>query len=241
MFKTLIPKPMARMRLLCLPFAGAHPSVFLPLAKHLPDWLELIAVDLAKLPHDSTNTDQSAWQNMMAHLSAAAGALPPGPIAIYGHSMGANIALDLAQSGAVEPEHLIIGARNWPGAAGEQEAVRALSDIAQLNDTALVSQMEMRFGALPASMAHPDVLSAVLPQLRADLSLLSTYRWRAKSPIKAPIMIIVGDDDPSTNDGATREWAAATSTNINSVKMISDHYFLTSAPQPLAQTIISAL
>src|SRR5436305_4752920 len=96
-FPFVRPNPAARLRLFCLPFAGGGASVFREWADGLP-----LDVDVwpAQLPGRETRYRHPAYVRMdrlVANLAAAVRPHLDRPFALFGHSMGSLVALELAR------------------------------------------------------------------------------------------------------------------------------------------------
>src|SRR3546814_994003 len=88
---------MARIRLLCSPFAGAGVVGFRPWARFLPPHVEAFAVLLPGREDAIAEAPLTDWGAMRHALIDAVSSLPTLPTAIFGHSLGAVIGLDLAR------------------------------------------------------------------------------------------------------------------------------------------------
>lgn len=95
--KCLAPRPMASLRLLCIPFAGGGTVTFRRWAALLPPHIEAFAVQLPGREDRLREPALDDWQSMMDALIEAVAPLPFLPTAIFGHSLGAVIALELGR------------------------------------------------------------------------------------------------------------------------------------------------
>src|SRR5262245_46733711 len=85
-----------RLRLLCLPFAGGASSLYRSWPRALPS----IEVWPVELPGRGARMDEPPCADMTElcdGLSAAIDQVADLPLALYGHSMGARIAFELAR------------------------------------------------------------------------------------------------------------------------------------------------
>ncbi|MGA8518751.1 MAG: alpha/beta fold hydrolase, partial [Pseudonocardiaceae bacterium] len=91
------PRPAARLRLICLPAAGGGASRYRDWPAHLPDGVEVVSV---QLPGRENRFDEQPIDSMDqlvgSLLDGLAGNLIA-PFALFGHSMGALIAFELAR------------------------------------------------------------------------------------------------------------------------------------------------
>src|SRR5947209_1163476 len=126
------PNPAARVRLVCLPFAGGGASTFRIWPNHLPLTVEVCAV---QPPGRETRFSEPAFRWLPAYVSGLAdvlGQLPGLPLAVYGHSMGALVGFELARElrrrGRSQPARLIVGGRAAPDTPPRLKPLHTMPD-----------------------------------------------------------------------------------------------------------------
>src|SRR4051794_33499038 len=107
-----------RMRLLCLPYAGGSPASYRAWTNLLPTDIELW---VAQLPGRGARFGEPCAERIDQLLD---GLVPPlaelnTPYALFGHSMGAALAFEIARrvrrDGAPLPNYLFVSGRGAPG------------------------------------------------------------------------------------------------------------------------------
>jgi pyochelin biosynthesis protein PchC len=96
-FRRYRPRDGASLRLVCFPPAGAAASFYRGWAERLPHSVELVAVCY---PGRETRIGEPAWEDMHALAEAVTtefSTLPPMDTALFGHSMGASLAFEIAR------------------------------------------------------------------------------------------------------------------------------------------------
>lgn len=238
--KPLSPRPMATLRLLCLPFAGAGAGAFRGWADALPAHVEAFAAQLPGREDRLADAPLVEWPRMLDMLVDGVAALHPQPTAIFGHSLGALAGYELARriqrDGIAPLAHVFVSARPWPGIPPASLAALWTGD-----DAGLLAGMAQRFGALPASLSHPDIRDVVLPALRADLRLLDSHRHVPGPPLACPLTVFAGTHDPSTADDALRGWRSATTGDFAIESFDGGHFFIESHRRELIAAIASRL
>jgi len=133
-----LPQPNARLRLVCLPHAGGSAAAFRDWGTHLPG-LEVHAV---RYPGRAERIDEPTPSDIVEMAGQIAEAVAPlAPLALFGHSLGAVVALETARAldvGGTPVEHLIAsGSRAGPlpvpdpdpPAPGDPASVRQLIEL----------------------------------------------------------------------------------------------------------------
>ncbi len=234
--KCLAPRPMASMRLLCFPFAGAGASTFRGWAEMLPVHIEPWAAHLPAREDRLRATAYEDWAPMQNDLMDAYNQLPVQPTALFGHSMGAIMAFELARCiqarGRGALQHLFVSGRAWPGNSTSDD-----QDINMLDDAGLLEGMESRYGSLPPSMAHPDIRKMVTTTLRSDLRLLGSYQYRPGPALNCPLTVLTGEADPTTCDGQAAAWGVESCSIFTALAFPGGHFFL----EPEKNDVIAAI
>jgi medium-chain acyl-[acyl-carrier-protein] hydrolase len=224
-FSLPAPSIAPRIRLICLPHAGGGMAVFHPWKKELPDDIELVAVQLPGRDgryHEPLRTDLAGVADELA--DAVAAAPPAARLAIFGHSMGALLALELARAlgqRQLPPDLLLVSGRAAPRLqAGPGDYLHTLPDAQ------LVQRLSQRYGGMPpALLADPALMAIYLPILRADLELVETYR-HAHGPAQYwPLVAYGGADDQGVTRAALQQWEQYTSGPFSMHVLPGDHFF----------------
>ena len=192
-----------RVRLFCLPYAGGGASMFRDWPAALPRALDLRPV---RLPGREDRLREPPHTSLPALVDEVAGAIGPlldWRFALFGHSMGALVAFELAREvrrrGA---------APQWLFVAGCRAPHRlAPSGLSGLPDARFVSALNLKYGGIPdAFLNAPELLEFFLPVVRADLSLVDSYCYQPEPPLDCPISGFGGIDDPNVGRDELRAW-----------------------------------
>jgi surfactin synthase thioesterase subunit len=227
------------MRFVGLPFAGGGNSALLPLARSLPEFIEPFALQLPGRETLSTEPFLTTWEAAFEHLVTSIELLPKGPVILFGHSLGAELARALAvhmtSAGDHVLHHLYCAGRPWPGT--EDASNNALSDLGNGNDAEMLEGLAARVGPLPPSLARAEIRDVFLPILRADLLLLGKMPRQKILPLASPLTIIAGRDDPMTNDADLTQWKNDTAAAFEIHLLESGHFFLDTHAADVADLI----
>jgi surfactin synthase thioesterase subunit len=216
--------PDPRFRLICFPHAGGAASFFRAWGGHLADAdVEVLAV---RYPGRAERIDEPPATDLRAladDIAAAVAPLAGRPVALFGHSLGAAVALETTRSLqelGVEVAHLF--------ASGSTDG--PLPDPGEFTDDADDDATAVRLlelgGTPPELAADPDFLELVLPYVRADGAMFHAYQHRTEPGLRCPVSTIVGDVDV---DADRRPWHELTGEFREHV-VSGDHFYLIAEP-----------
>ncbi|MGH3799012.1 MAG: thioesterase II family protein, partial [Pseudonocardiaceae bacterium] len=103
------PRPAARLRLICLPPAGGGASRYRDWPAHFPDEVEVVSVQLPGRENRFHEPPIESMEQLVGPLLDGLTSHLTPPFALFGHSMGALIAFELARRmrpRGLQPVHL---------------------------------------------------------------------------------------------------------------------------------------
>lgn len=223
------PRPLdqPRMRLVCLPHAGAGASTYFSWAAALqPAGIEVRSVQYPGRENRLLEPLITSAETMTQRLADAWPTLSGGKrCAVFGHSMGAilayELALELTRRGAANPPgRLFLSGRNPPPTPPK------LPPIHDLPDAMFLHEVGARYGNLPAELlANPEMVALVTPILRADFKLVFDYRGSSDSRTEIPLTILAGTKDNWTTTAELAGWPAFTTSSCQVHWIEGDHFF----------------
>jgi len=241
--RPLAPAPRATTRVIAFPHGGGSPTGFLPWRGHLPDSLAAFVV---QLPGRWERLNEPAHTRLDPLLDALlAGLLPTlaPPFVLFGVSMGALVAFELARalvrSGGPLPSLLVVAAYPAPHLPNPLHAHRdslrlALGDPP---DTAALA----RHGLVPDGLLDPDALRLVLPALRADIELVLHHEHRPGPPLPLPILVLGGLADPLVTRAQLDAWVEHTAADFAVQQLPGGHLFYRTHPDATLRALSRAL
>ncbi|MEU8774459.1 alpha/beta fold hydrolase [Streptomyces sp. NPDC048606] len=226
--------------LLCLPYAGAGASVF---AKWHPLTPPGVLLAPLQLPGREERTDEEPLREVAEAVRAllpAAEAAAAGHrrVALFGHSMGAVLAFELARALEERTEipvaHVYVSGSPGPFHGRTESA-------ADLDDDAFLAAVETFAGYRHPVWEVAEFRELLLPMLRADVAMHEGYRPLSQAPVEAPVTCLRGDADALVGAGDAAEWGKVTTGAFTYAELPGGHMYLLDAPGELLRLIAADL
>jgi surfactin synthase thioesterase subunit len=222
--------------LLVLHHACGSAAAYLSWAKKFPPDIELWLVDLpghgraaALSPINCVNEARRSLLGMLSDVSDT--------ICIFGHSMGALLAVHLAAD--LERAHRPPA---WVGVSGANAPACAQSTPPQNVSDAEILDTLASFGQTPSEVFDdPWMYEYLLRTGRADFRLIRQCEASALPRITAPITVFAAAEDASVEWSRIREWAGATLADTEVVVIPGSHFSLLSAEAEVPVKITRAI
>ncbi|MFD7841141.1 thioesterase II family protein [Streptomyces sp. NPDC059761] len=237
-FRVFVPRPQARVKLICFPHAGGAASAFRNWAELLPPTVELVAV---QYPGRQDRFNEPALEDMdvlVDRIAFAASHRLSGPVAFFGHSLGATVAFEVAQRLATLPRPTVVrlfaSARSAPSV--DRRNATEFPD-----DDALMRYIRTLGGAGATVLQDAELRELTLPTLRSDFRLVAGYRPSTSEPLACPVTAIAGDADPSFTLADAENWRRHTSGAFNAVELPGGHFYTEDVPAELVRILVGEL
>jgi len=228
-----------RLRLFCFPYAGGSATAYHRFGQALPADVEMVSL---QVPGRGFRMREPAICELGALLAAVEAAIAPRldrPYALFGHSLGALVAFEIARrlrrSGRPAPVHLFASASPAPQAT---HALRVSTDLAAPEFWAGVHEL---YGTPAQVLADPELLNLVVPPLKIDVQLIASYRYLTEPPLATPITALIGNRDPMVDRAAAEEWRVETTAGFAVHEVPGPHLYLQDAPAELIGVVRAAL
>jgi pyochelin biosynthesis protein PchC len=223
-FRRYRPVSEPRLRLVCFPHAGGAASAYRAWPPLLPGDVELLAV---QYPGRQDRLDERCLTSMDQLADAVAEALAPfldRPLALFGHSMGASVAHEVALR--LERRHgpvlhtLLVSARLPPRHHRSRDSLR--------DDQALLADVRTLDPANSAILEDPGIREVIFPSIRADYRIIDTYQPSTGLIVSTPVAAYVGNRDPLVSLWQMRAWSDVTKSGFDTVVFPGGHFYLRS-------------
>ena len=222
------PRPSARLQLLCLPCAGGSAAAYRGWAAALPDQVELLAAELPGHGRRQCEPALTSMDDLVSGLLTALATQLRRPLAIFGHSMGALIGLELAR--AIRRQHgqapaaLLVSASDSPALPAGATAVGGAAPL-ELPDADWRRTLRELGGVDSGTLADDAVMDLLMSALRGDLALLDRYRHRAEQPLGCAVRVYAGDRDESVTEAGLAAWRQESPRDFRLSRLPGGHFF----------------
>ena len=234
-FHIPVPRPHARTRLFCFPYAGASGSAFHHWAAAMPSTVELCGIHLPGRWNRLKDISFTRVEPLVEVLDQVLCTRDDLPFLIYGHSMGALLAFELAhlrvRMERELPARLILSGRRSP-----QFSSHMKREIYRLPDDEFLAEIKKLNGLPDAVLDNAGLLAILLPALRADFELVNTFTHVMRPPLPIPITIFAGDADPIAPLEQIWPWTDETC-NCEVHVFDGDHFFIHKRQQEVLKKI----
>lgn len=233
------PRPHASVRLFCIPHGGGGAQNFKEWAENLPDFIEVVALSY---PGRGSRHVEPAIHSMAQLADEIFEAIKPfldKPYALFGHSVGALVAYEV--SCKIETSKLKLPMRLIASAHEIPEDSHTDTPMYKLSDADLLDKIG-ELGLIPDdALQNKELVSFILPPLRADFEVSETYQWLQSPPLSLPITATLGDKDTLLSEQDMQGWQNYTSKDFVLRMYEGDHFYTVSKQAQLLADISDEL
>ncbi len=233
------PRPRARLRLYCLPYAGGSAAIFRAWPDGLPQDIEVCPI---QLPGHGTRLRERPFTRLLPLVQELARALLPHldkPFALFGHSLGALISFELIRE--LRRTQSPLPVRLFASGASAAQLPRREASLHNSPEMKFIAELRRLNGTPTKVLEHEELMRIMLPILRADFALYETYVYVDDIPLSCPISTFGGLDDRRVSRSDLEGWRDQTNSTFSLKMFPGDHFFLNSAPSQLLQTLSEEL
>ncbi len=229
----------AKMALICFPFAGGGANIYRPWASFINQDIDVSAISLpgreSRILEKNIHHSDEVCKAIVAELIAD---YWKKPIAFFGHSMGSMLAYEVAirlqENYDWIPKLLLASGRQAPHKKIGGQLHLAADDI-------FINELKRLNGTPAAIFEDAEMRQIVLAILRADYTLLETYRMNSKILLRAPIVTCCGTADPEVQVSEMKFWSELTVMDCAHHVFDGGHFYLNTHVKELTQLINSLL
>ncbi|MCX5071067.1 alpha/beta fold hydrolase [Streptomyces sp. NBC_00513] len=232
------PRPDGSVRLVCLPHAGGSASFYLPLARTMPDFVDVLCVQYPGRQDRRTEPLVDSVPELADQVFTALLPWADRPLAFFGHSMGASVAYEVARR--FEREKGVVAAALF--ASGRRAPSAPRHETAHLlDDRGLIEEVKSLSGTDTQLLGDDEVLRMVLPAIRADYRAAETYAPEPAEPLHCPLIAMIGSEDPKVTEAEAAAWATHTEGPFTLRVFSRGHFYLVRDQAEVIETMATHL
>ncbi|SDM53246.1 thioesterase II family protein [Allokutzneria albata] len=217
------------LQVFCVPHAGGSARTFLKWQRTFPAPLRIVPLEIAGKGRRSREPRHATVREVADDLVQRMD--PTGRYALFGHSMGGLIAYEMARS--LAPEFVVVAATRPPHLIPSDHR----ASLAGLSDDDLLDAMAAA-GTVPESVRNSPMRDLFVPNLRADLALVASYRPSpGAAPLGVDLNVWYGTEDATTPASVMAEWDRYTERECRTRAFPGDHFFPHADPELLARAL----
>lgn len=210
-------------KVFCFSHAGGSALIFRKWLKRDSE-IEVIPVEL---PGKGTRIGEEAitdFEKLTEQLSQSiAKKINNERFYLFGHSMGAIIAFDIASKlekiHEIKPEKLIVVGRQAPHFPNEDKFK------SYMGDEALIDEMKRVNGTPKEFFENEAFLKFMIPIIRNDYKLNESYEYKGEK-INIPIIAHSAKYDYEADEGIMSHWSEVTNNTFKLKSFNGDHFFI---------------
>jgi acyl transferase domain-containing protein len=245
-FAYLEPITKPRIRLFCFPYGGGGASIFRGWQSHLPAGIEVRPIQLPGREQRIREQALDQLEPLVASLTEVIGPYLDLPFALFGHSMGALIAFELARAldrkfGKAPAAFFAAG---YPAPHLENRFFENLlpEDPEDLEGIEKRKDRIRELDLLPdALIGDQDLMRVLLPTFCADFTLVKSYKYFEAPPLSCPLFAYSGEDDPEITVPHVSEWYRHTTGTFTLRVLPGAHRFVDTQRGALLQCLSTDL
>jgi epothilone polyketide synthase C len=227
------PKTAPRLRLFCFPFAGGGSAVYRNWAQFIDQTIEVVAIEPPGRLGRITETPVTDLKEFVEQVATEMGDLLDRPFAFFGHCLGGLTMYETARriihTTGLRPQHLFASGARPPDRISDQGRFeeRVMQDLlklaqfriglpayAQSDDVFAELIRHFNVHATHRLLSEPELRELMLPVVRAEFQMASSYHFVAEPPWEIPITCFAAKGDPYVSRKHALGWGRFTNSRL---------------------------
>ncbi len=225
--------PDAEHALLCFPHSGGSASFFFPFSQRLSPGIDVWSVQYPGRQDRRSEANIPHLHELADRVAEAVAPRLNGHYALFGHSMGATLAYEVAlrlRSAGKHPEALFVSGRPAPHRNVDK-------GLHRLSDEEIADDIRALDGTGSEMFGDADVLNMFLPAIRSDYHAAETYAYTPGPPLNCPVRAFTGFSDPRVEVSELHHWGDHTEGPFGLDVFSGGHFYLVDSQEEIAGEI----
>lgn len=235
------PRASGSLTLFCLPYAGGSAGTYREWQSRLPGWITLVPLHLPGRGVRHAMPPMHRWPALLDLLLEDVRPYLAQSFAIFGHSMGALVGIELAH--AIRDRHGVSPV--WFGASACEAPSRRERELRWLTcpEEEFLDEVRSLDGMPEELLRNREFMELVLPFLRADFHLCGSYGYRQREPLDCPLLVLSGKRDEVIvrNPDSLSAWALETRGPFGRQDIDAGHFFINSHRETVIDRVVDGL
>lgn len=218
------PRPQAKLRLICFPYAGGNASVFRGWSELLPPEIELCAIQPPGRQERSHEPLLQTVEEMVAGIVPALLPYLDRPFATFGHCIGAMVMYEVVR--ALEKGHQLVPEHVFASGALPPRYYLLPPVATRAEGIDFVNVLRRIGFADDLILGDEESARELLPAVQSDFELAICYECASPSPLRSPITSFCGREDQLGPPERTAAWKDMSTSRFEQVVFPGEHYFI---------------
>jgi medium-chain acyl-[acyl-carrier-protein] hydrolase len=233
------PKPLARYRLFCFPYAGGSASAYLPWEELLPPQVELVAI---QAPGRASRLDEGLLTSVAEVAEQLVGVIPPmldRPYLTYGHSMGSTVSFELLH--LLKERNLPLPHRYFAAARQAPHLPRRIAPFYDFPLPEFITELR-RFGGTPdVILESAELMEMLEPLLRTELRAAYAYHRDPVVKLECGASVFGGARDEIVLPEELSGWQEHFHQRMDFRLFAGGHFFLEDSKEQVVSAICESI
>ncbi|WP_405487930.1 thioesterase II family protein [Streptomyces sp. NBC_00096] len=221
---------------MCFPHAGGAASFFFPLSQRLST-ADVLAVQYPGRQDRRGEALITDIGELADHVVAVLRTQDARPTVLFGHSMGAVVAFEVARRldrAGTAPRALVVSGSRAP-------SIPRTEGVHLRDDDGILAAIRQLNGTDAALLGNEELTRMILPAVRGDYRAVESYRYEPGAPLSCPVVSFIGDADPMVSIAEAEAWREHTGAAFELREFSGGHFYLAAQQGAVLEALAETL
>ncbi|QSX05656.1 thioesterase [Sedimentibacter sp. zth1] len=226
---------MEKVKLFCLPHAGASSYYYLPFKKYFQN-VDVVLIELKGRGKRFNEPFYTSFEDAVNDIYSQIKSECIGDYGIFGHSMGSWLAYELYYK-LLENNHVLPKCMFFSGREAPNDNIDKI-DFTNFSNEDFEKYLKGMGGIEELSNMNENLTKVFYEIIRADFNIISNYDYQEYSEkIKSPAVIMSGTEDEGINFRKLTKWSSLIEDKVSYTSFNGSHFYMTNSWDKLSKTI----